>query len=58
MKTPEEKKMFLIRNEGSQGVQVCSVSGREVISHRKGGGKRDDQDPRFVFTSLERAAFL
>ena len=54
MKTPEGEKIFLIRNEGSWGVQVCSVSGREVISHKKGGAKRD---PRFVFTFLERAAF-
>lgn len=41
--------MFLIRNEGSWGVRVCSVSGREVISHRKGGAKGGDQDPRLFF---------
>ena len=49
--------MFLIRNEGSWGVWVCSVSGREVISHRKGGAKGDDQDPRFFSTFLEKEAF-
>ena len=57
MKIPEGKKMFLIRNEGSWGVWVCSVSGREVISHRKGGAKGDDQDPRFFSTFLEKEAF-